>query len=172
MEHRGAVRVQGGREVGDGSELVLAVAVDTLTYQQLADEHVLDPLGLAAGAVTANPPENRHPVARTLFWRRRAPWTLDGPILPAGGLWSTPRTMASLVVGLLVEPRPGPPAPTWRRANSSMSWHNGATGGASVVAVARPPPGRLEAERPPPPPRARAASLTVIATVQAALPPV
>lgn len=30
MEHRRAVRVQGGREVGDGAELVLAVAVGAL----------------------------------------------------------------------------------------------------------------------------------------------
>ncbi|MEU8433868.1 serine hydrolase domain-containing protein [Streptomyces sp. NPDC029216] len=107
------------------------------TYQQLVDECVLEPLGLEAGTVTASPPADRRLVARTLFGRPRAPWTLTGPILPAGGLWSTPRTMAAVVVRLLVEHRLGPPAPTWRSGrNSSLLWHNGATRGASAIAVA------------------------------------
>lgn len=105
------------------------------TYQQLVDECVLAPLGLPAGAVTASPPQDERLVARTLFGRPRDPWTLTGPILPAGGLWATPRTMAALVVGLLVERRLGPPAPTWQRGNGAF-WHNGAVRGASAVAVA------------------------------------
>lgn len=106
------------------------------TYQQLVDQCVLAPLDLAEGAVTASPPADRRLVARTLFGRPRAPWTLTGPILPSGGLWSTPRTMATVLVGLLIDRRLGPPAPTWRRGNSSTLWHNGATRGASAVAVA------------------------------------
>ncbi|MFG2989348.1 serine hydrolase domain-containing protein [Streptomyces sp. NPDC048257] len=105
------------------------------TYQQLVDEHVLAPLGLAAGDITANPPHDRRLVASTLLGRPRPTWTLTGPILSAGGLWSTPRILAAAVVGLLVERRLGPPAPTWQRAQSVL-WHNGATHGASAIAVA------------------------------------
>ncbi|MEU6757754.1 serine hydrolase domain-containing protein [Streptomyces sp. NPDC046685] len=105
------------------------------TYQQLVDTYVLAPLGLPPGVVTASPPADQRLVARTLFGRPRATWTLTGPMLPSGGLWSTPRTMAAIVVGLLVERRLGPPAPTWQRGNASL-WHNGATRGASAVAVA------------------------------------
>ncbi|WP_331721085.1 hypothetical protein [Streptomyces sp. NBC_00454] len=81
------------------------------------DEYVLEPLGLAAGTVTADPPHDQRLVARTLFGRPLTPWTLNGPILPSGGLWSTPRTMASVLVGLLVERRLGPPAPRGAREN-------------------------------------------------------
>ncbi|MGW3061600.1 serine hydrolase domain-containing protein [Streptomyces goshikiensis] len=111
------------------------VEVSGHTYQQLVDTHVLAPLGLPPGVVTASPPADRRLVARTLFGRPRATWTLTGPMLPSGGLWSTPRTMAAILVGLLVERRLGPPAPTWQRGSASL-WHNGATRGASAVAVA------------------------------------
>lgn len=62
-------------------------------------------------------------------------WTLTGPILPAGGLWSTCRTMADVLVALLVDRRLGPPAPTWRQGLSVL-WHNRATRGSSAVAAA------------------------------------
>ncbi|URN12582.1 hypothetical protein LUW77_15700 [Streptomyces radiopugnans] len=39
------------------------------------------------------------------------------------------------MVGLLVERRLGPPAPSWQRS-SSITWHNGATRGSSVVVAA------------------------------------
>ncbi|MGW8703423.1 serine hydrolase domain-containing protein, partial [Streptomyces eurythermus] len=67
-------------------------AVTGRSYQQLVDELVLLPLGLDAGAVTALPPQERRLVPRGLFGRPRPLWTLTGPILPAGGLWSTCRT--------------------------------------------------------------------------------
>ncbi|KES02950.1 beta-lactamase [Streptomyces toyocaensis] len=116
---------------------VLGHALTTATglpYQRLVDDHVLRPLGLEAGTVTAVPPEDRRLVPRNLFGRPRL-WTLTGPILPAGGLWSTCRTMADVLVGLLVDRRLGPPAPSWRRGGSVL-WHNGATAGSSVVAAA------------------------------------
>ncbi|MET9991267.1 serine hydrolase domain-containing protein [Streptomyces mutabilis] len=110
-------------------------AVTGRSYQQLLDDHVLSPLGLDAGAVTALPPRDRRLVPRGLFGRPRPLWTLTGPILPAGGLWSTCRTLSRAVVELLVERRLGPPAPSWQRG-SSITWHNGSTRGSSVVAAA------------------------------------
>lgn len=118
---------------------VLGLALTTAAgrdYQHLVDEHVLGPLDLAAGAVTAYPPEDLRLVPRTLFGRPRPLWDLTGAVLPSGGLWTTPRTMARVLVGLLVERRLGTPAPTWRRGPSTL-WHNGATRHASVVAAAR-----------------------------------
>jgi D-alanyl-D-alanine-carboxypeptidase/D-alanyl-D-alanine-endopeptidase len=60
---------------------------------------------------------------------------MDGAILPAGGLWATPRAVAELVVALLVERRLGEPGPGWQSAGP-LSWHNGATRDASVFAGA------------------------------------
>ncbi|TXS55817.1 serine hydrolase domain-containing protein [Streptomyces sp. t39] len=117
---------------------VLGLALTTATgrtYQELVDAHVLRPLDLAAGAVTARPPGDLRLVPRTLLGRPRPLWNLTGAILPSGGLWATPRTMARVLVGLLVERRLGAPAPTWRRAGPTL-WHNGATRDASVVAAA------------------------------------
>ncbi|CAL9480486.1 serine hydrolase domain-containing protein [Streptomyces sp. enrichment culture] len=128
----------GEEEYSNLGYAVLGHALTTVTgrpYQQLVDEHVLSPLGLEAGAVTALPPQERRLVPRGLLGRPRPLWTLTGPILPAGGLWSTCRTLSRVVVGLLVERRLGPPAPSWRRG-SSITWHNGATRGLSVVAAA------------------------------------
>lgn len=109
-------------------------AATGLSYQDLVDAYVLRPLGLEAGAVTAVPPRDRRLVPTDLFGRPRL-WTLTGPILPSGGLWTTSRTMADILVALLVDRRLGPPAPTWRRGPSVL-WHNGATRGSSVVAAA------------------------------------
>ncbi|MFF3845739.1 serine hydrolase domain-containing protein [Streptomyces sp. NPDC002328] len=117
---------------------VLGHALTTVTgrsYQELVDACVLLPLGLDAGAATASPPQDRRLVPRGLFGRPRPLWTLTGPILPAGGLWSTCRTLTHVVVGLLVERRLGPPALSWQRGPSIL-WHNGATRGSSVVAAA------------------------------------
>ncbi|MEU9225943.1 serine hydrolase domain-containing protein [Streptomyces massasporeus] len=128
----------GEEEYSNFGYAVLGYALTTVTgrsYQQLVDEHVLLPLGLEAGAVTALPPEERCLVPRDVFGRPRPLWTLTGPILPAGGLWSTCRTLSRAVVGLLVERRLGPPAPSWQRG-PSITWHNGATRGSSVVAAA------------------------------------
>ncbi|MFC9827071.1 serine hydrolase [Streptomyces albogriseolus] len=128
----------GKEEYSNLAYAVLGHALTTVTgcpYQQLVDTHVLLPLGLEAGAVTALPPAEQRLVPRGLFGRPRPLWTLTGPILPAGGLWSTCRTLSQVVTGLLVERRLGPPAPSWQRS-SPITWHNGATRGSSVVAAA------------------------------------
>ncbi|MEV6020693.1 serine hydrolase domain-containing protein [Streptomyces sp. NPDC051997] len=104
-------------------------------YEELLHRHVLDPLGVADVAV--DPPPGRRLCRAGLFGRPRRPWTMDGAILPAGGLWATPRAAARLLTGLLVERGLGEPAPAWQRAGS-LVWHNGATGGASVFAGASP----------------------------------
>ncbi|MEU8567781.1 serine hydrolase domain-containing protein [Streptomyces pathocidini] len=132
-----ATGVPGRYEYSNLGYAVLGHALTTVTgrtFQQLADEHVLGPLGLEAGAMTAAPPAGHRLVPRRLG-RPRALWTLTGPILPAGGLWSTPRTAARLLVGLVVERRLGEPAPSWSRASGSL-WHNGATRDSSVFAGA------------------------------------
>ncbi|MDT0571112.1 serine hydrolase [Streptomyces sp. DSM 3412] len=128
----------GREEYSNLGYAVLGLALTTVTgcsYQRLLDTHVLLPLGLGAGAMTATPPEGRRLVPRDLFGRPRPLWTLTGAILPAGGLWSSCRTLADLLVALLVERRFGDPAPSWLRG-PSLRWHDGATRGSSVVAVA------------------------------------
>ncbi|MFF8674488.1 serine hydrolase domain-containing protein [Streptomyces sp. NPDC015242] len=129
----------GEEEYSNLGYAVLGHALTSVTgrsYQQLVDEQVLSPLGLEPGSVTATPPQELRLIPRGLFGRPRPLWTLTGPILPAGGLWSTCRTLSRVVVGLLVERRLGPPAPSWQRGQS-ITWHNGATRGSSVVAAAR-----------------------------------
>ncbi|MFF3762941.1 serine hydrolase domain-containing protein [Streptomyces sp. NPDC001922] len=111
------------------------VAAGARPYEELVREHVLQPLGVEHG-VAVRPP-GRRLVARGLFGRELRPWTMDGAILPAGGMWATPRATADLVVGLLVEGRLGAPAPTWQSA-AGLTWHNGATRNASAFAGAFP----------------------------------
>ena len=128
----------GREEYSNLGYAVLGLALTTVTgcsYQRLVDTHVLVPLGLGAGSMTATPPEGRRLVPRDLFGRPRPLWTMTGAILPAGGLWSSCRTLADLVVALLVERRLGEPAPSWQRG-PSLRWHDGATRGSSVVAAA------------------------------------
>jgi D-alanyl-D-alanine-carboxypeptidase/D-alanyl-D-alanine-endopeptidase len=98
-------------------------------YEELVAEHVLRPLDITE--VTARPDPARRLTAPGLFGRTRRPWTMDGAILPAGGLWATPRAAADLVVRLLVERRFGDPAPSWQRSGV-LHWHNGATRDASL----------------------------------------
>ncbi|WP_108221641.1 hypothetical protein [Streptomyces sp. 303MFCol5.2] len=81
--------------------------------------------------MTARPVPARRLPAPGLFGRPRRPWTTDGAMLPAGGLWDTPRAVADLVVRLLVERRPGEPAPTWA-TSGPLRRHNGATRHASL----------------------------------------
>ncbi|MBB0230982.1 serine hydrolase [Streptomyces calidiresistens] len=104
-------------------------------YEDLAHEHVLAPLGLESGAMTANPPTGRVLRTRGVLGRRLRPWTMDGAVLPAGGLWASCAGMGRLVTGLLVDRVLGEPAPTWQRAGRLL-WHNGATRTASVFAGA------------------------------------
>ncbi|MFC0052084.1 serine hydrolase domain-containing protein [Streptomyces actinomycinicus] len=103
------------------------------TYEELVTEYVLRPLDMTE--VTATPDPGRRLLARGRFGRVRRPWTMHGAILPAGGLWATPRAVAQLVVRLLVERRLGDPAPSWQTAGS-LRWHNGATRDASLFAGA------------------------------------
>ncbi|QNP64029.1 serine hydrolase domain-containing protein [Streptomyces genisteinicus] len=128
----------GAEEYSNLGYAVLGLALTSATgrgYQHLVDEHVLRPLDLAEGAVTARPAGELRLVPRTLLGRPRPLWDLSGAILPSGGLWSTPATMARVLVGLLVERRLGTPATTWRRGGATL-WHNGATRDSSAVAVA------------------------------------
>ncbi len=111
------------------------VAATDLSYEDLLDRHVLGPLDITE--VSAAPPQDRRLLSRGLFGRPRRPWTMTGAILPAGGLWATPRAAAGLVTGLLVERRLGEPALSWQRAGTLL-WHNGATGDASVFTGALP----------------------------------
>ncbi|MFD3808391.1 hypothetical protein ACFWTC_33525 [Streptomyces sp. NPDC058619] len=62
---------------------------------------------------------------------------MTGAILPAGGLWATPRAVARLVPALLIDRKLGDPALSWQRAGRLL-WHNGATGDASIFTGALP----------------------------------
>ncbi|MFI9272942.1 serine hydrolase domain-containing protein [Kitasatospora sp. NPDC052896] len=109
------------------------VAATGQGYEELLRERVLEPLGVTE--VTSRPDPAERLVGRGLLGRDRRPWTMDGAILPAGGLWATPRAAAALLTGLVVERELGAPAPSWQR-NGRVTWHNGATGDASVLAAA------------------------------------
>ncbi|WKE70936.1 serine hydrolase [Streptomyces sp. WP-1] len=111
------------------------VAATRTPYEELLRRHVLGPLGVTD--VAADPPADVRLCRRGLFGRPRRTWTMTGAILPAGGLWATPRATARLVTGLLVERALGEPAPGWQRSGRLL-WHNGATRGASVFAGAVP----------------------------------
>ncbi|MFJ6699860.1 serine hydrolase domain-containing protein [Streptomyces sp. NPDC091272] len=111
------------------------VAAAGMPYQELLTRYVLAPLELTE--VTTAPPPSKSLYSRGLFGRPRRPWTMTGPILPAGGLWATPRALARLVPALLVDRRLGDPALSWQRTGRLL-WHNGATGDASVFTGALP----------------------------------
>ncbi|MEU6098375.1 serine hydrolase [Streptomyces sp. NPDC047079] len=111
------------------------VAATRTPYEELLHRHLLDPLGITD--VAADPPSDRRLCHRGLFGRPRRPWTMTGAILPAGGLWATPRATARLVTDLLVDRRLGEPAPAWQKAGHLL-WHNGATRDASIFAGAAP----------------------------------
>ncbi|MET8805631.1 serine hydrolase domain-containing protein [Streptomyces sp. NPDC004546] len=102
-------------------------------YGELLAEHVLRPLDVHE--VSARPEPGRRLLAPGFLGRGRRPWTMDGAILPAGGLWATPRAVAELLVRLVIERRLGDPAPSWQSAGALL-WHNGATRHASVFAGA------------------------------------
>ncbi|MFG2571630.1 serine hydrolase domain-containing protein [Streptomyces sp. NPDC048481] len=107
----------------------LRSAASGASYAELVDEHVLRPLGVTEVAV--RPDTERRLLAPRWPGGRHRPWTMTGAILPAGGLWATPRAAADLVVRLLVERRFGEPAPSWQVAGG-LRWHNGATRHASL----------------------------------------
>ncbi|MFG2623896.1 serine hydrolase [Streptomyces sp. NPDC048473] len=102
-------------------------------YEDLLNQYVLTPLDVSE--VTSDPPQDRRLRGRGLFGRPRRPWTMNGAILPAGGLWATPRAAARLVTTLLVDRKLGDPAPSWQ-TSGPLLWHNGATRDDSVFAGA------------------------------------
>jgi len=115
------------------------VAATGQAYEDLVAELVLSPLGLPAHAMSAAPPKDSRLLPTGWFGRTVKPWTMTGAILPAGGLWATPRTLARVLTGLVLERALGDPAPGWQRTGPlPVIWHNGATGTASVFAGAVP----------------------------------
>ncbi|MFJ7180212.1 serine hydrolase domain-containing protein [Streptomyces massasporeus] len=110
------------------------VAAAQQPYLELLRQQVLDPLGVADEVAVA-PPADRSLRAKGRFGGHRATWSMSGAILPAGGLWATPRALAAVVSGLLVEQKLGVPSPAWQEAGRLL-WHNGATRDASVFAGA------------------------------------
>lgn len=123
------------------SNLGYAVLGEALTaaagkpYEDLLHEHVLGPLGIHE--IASRPTPEQCLLAPGLLGGRRRPWTMHGAILPAGGMWATPRAAAELVTGLLIDRKLGTPAPSWRAAGPLL-WHNGATRNASVFGGAMP----------------------------------
>ncbi|MER5357486.1 serine hydrolase domain-containing protein [Streptomyces sp. NPDC002785] len=110
----------------------LSAAADA-SYEELLNRYVLTPLDITE--VTSNPPSARRLSGRGFLGRPLRPWTMSGAILPAGGMWATPREAARLVTKLLVERKLGEPALTWQ-TSGRLRWHNGATRDASVFAGA------------------------------------
>ncbi|KOV59189.1 serine hydrolase domain-containing protein [Streptomyces sp. MMG1121] len=132
---RVAVRPPGQEEYSNLGYAVLGaalVAAAGTSYEELLAAHVLRPLEV--DEVGVHPDAGRRLLAPGLFGRDRRPWTMDGAILPAGGLWATPRAVADLLVRLTVERRLGDPAPSWQRTGGLL-WHNGATRHASLFAA-------------------------------------
>ncbi|WP_055711121.1 serine hydrolase domain-containing protein [Streptomyces torulosus] len=118
-----------------GAALTAATATP---FEELIHRHVLEPLEVED--VTADPPVERRLIARGLLGRTRPPWTMNGAILPAGGLWASTRAVATITQALLLNRRLGEPAPSWQPLGRLL-WHNGATRGASVFAGALPDTG-------------------------------
>lgn len=116
---------------------VLGAAISAASgqpYEDLVRTRVLDPLGLNDG-FAVHPPVERALIPTGLFGRRLAPWTMSGAVLPAGGMWATPRAVGALLTKVLVERELGDPADTWQRTGRLL-WHDGATRNASIFAGA------------------------------------
>ncbi|MGW4085997.1 serine hydrolase domain-containing protein [Streptomyces sp. NPDC004822] len=108
-------------------------------YRELVAVHLLAPLGLPDDAMVVVPPAHNRSLPTGLFGRSAKPWTMSGAILPAGGLWASPRTMARVLTGLVVDRSLGEPALGWQRTGPlPLIWHNGGTGTASMFAGALP----------------------------------
>ncbi|MFM9583098.1 serine hydrolase domain-containing protein [Streptomyces caniscabiei] len=116
---------------------VLTSATAT-SFEELIRRHVLEPLGVED--VSAAPPVERCLTPRGLLGRARPPWTMNGAILPAGGLWASTHAVATITRALLLNRHFGEPAPSWQSLGRLL-WQNGATRGASVFAGALPDTG-------------------------------
>ncbi|MFB6876061.1 serine hydrolase [Streptomyces sp. NPDC056323] len=66
----------------------LSAAADA-PYEELLNRHVLTPLSITE--VTSNPPPAGQLSGRRFLGRPLCPWNMSGVILPAGGMWATPR---------------------------------------------------------------------------------
>ncbi|WP_230195364.1 serine hydrolase domain-containing protein [Streptomyces coriariae] len=108
-------------------------------YEELVAGLVLSPLGLPPHAMSATPPQHSRLLPTRWFGRTVKPWTMTGAVLPAGGLWATPRTLARVLTALVLDRSLGDPGLGWQRTGPlPVVWHNGATGTASVFAGAVP----------------------------------
>ncbi len=144
-----AVAPPGGEEVYSNLGYAVLGAVLSAAAGQMFEDvvrtRVLDPLGLGDGfAVT--PPAGRRLVPTGLFGRPRRLWTTDGAVLPAAGMWATPRAVDSLVQQLVVDRALGDPTGSWQRSGRLL-WHDGATLNSSVFAGAFTDGGRLVVHR-------------------------
>ncbi|NUK08970.1 beta-lactamase family protein [Streptomyces lunaelactis] len=114
-------------------------AASSQEYSDLVATHVLSPLGLPPEAMTAHPPEHRRSLASGWFGRSVKPWDMTGAILPAGGLWATPRTVARVLTGLVLDRTLGEPSLSWQRTGPlPLMWHNGGTRRSTIFAGAVP----------------------------------
>ncbi|GAA3220684.1 serine hydrolase domain-containing protein [Streptomyces thermocoprophilus] len=132
-----AVRPPGGEpEYSNLGYAVLGAALEKaagLPYEELLSAYVLEPLGVRE--IAARPDPALRLLAPGRLGRPRRPWTTTGAILPAGGLWATPRAVADTLTRLVLDGRLGPPSPSWQRSGT-LHWHNGATRHASLFAGA------------------------------------
>lgn len=93
---------------------VLGAALTSATaapFEELIHRHVLEPLGVED--VTAAPPVERRLTPGGLLGRARRPWTMNGAILPADGLWASTHAVAAITQALLLDRHFGEPAPSW-----------------------------------------------------------
>jgi serine-type D-Ala-D-Ala carboxypeptidase/endopeptidase len=112
-------------------------AVAGTSWTEAIAEHVVDPLHLDESVVLESevPPDRRLPVVDRRG-RLRDTWTL-GPLAPAGGLWTTPRTLAEYTRKVLLERAFGEVPVGWQHTDGIV-WHNGATRDARVFVGAAP----------------------------------
>lgn len=116
-------------------------SVAGLSWIEAIQSYVVKPLDLDEDVVTAEDvPEDRRLVALDRKGRPRATWTL-GPLEPAGGLWTTPRTLADYTRKVLIDRAFGALPVGWQLADG-VNWHNGATRDAAVFVGARSATGR------------------------------
>lgn len=121
---------------------VLGAALTAATgqpYGDLVAEHVLSPLGLPHDAMVVEAPRHDRSLPTGWLGRTARPWTMTGAVLPAGGLWASPRTLARVLTALVIDRALGEPALGWQRTGPlPLIWHNGGTGTASMFAGAVP----------------------------------
>lgn len=116
----------------------LAAAAGT-SWLEAVRTRVVAPLGLPDPVV----PDEEVPPADRLAavdkdGSERARWHL-GPLTPAGGLWTTPRSLADYTRKVLLEHALGRPR-GWQFSRG-IDWHNGATRDSSAFVGARPATG-------------------------------